>query len=699
MRPAGFLLAALFAFSAQARDYIVSPAGSNGNLGTEAEPMSLRQAAELLRPGDRCFLRGGIYRETFRPSSSGEEGAPIVVANFADEVAVISGADLIEGWEPDETAISAAMPWSLRDGNQVFVDGEMIHEASWPAFGDAGVLHPRRARATGGSATTLVDPSLPDICLGTQLWCAGGAAWICWTANVTAYDPDANTLTFDKAQGPRYAPRAGNAYMLRGTRGLLAPGQWCYDDARQRLVLQAESPPERAEAKRRKDAIDLSGRAHIHVRGLHLHAAGIRSDPSTSDIVLDGLRARFVSHSYTRDTATDSGILIHGRNILVLNCDLAYSSASVLSVTGEDNRIINCLIQHGGYAGLWRGTVSLAGRRQVFSHNTVCHAGRDLINTHGLMESIVQYNDVSDAGWLTRDLGMFYGHNTDFANTVFRYNMVHDNRAEHVAMGIYFDHLSHNAIVHHNQVWNVGMDPIRFNNPSYNNLIFDNRCWRTGKVRTFDHSRREDLFACRFTGNVFNNAIQLPADVHLAENQIIAAPLDEPGIDGAGCDLRNPPTPLPEYAPPRIWWMNVLHNAAFEFGSLEGWKRRGAEHAKLVTGNGWGNGWGREATQPTGTSKYELRLGPGEDAIAQTVSGLSPNTRHQLSAWVRAASGETVILSIAGKQAVSRAQQWTRLSLDFLAGPDGRAICEVRKSAGPGYVWCDNLTLPLVPGP
>ena len=109
------------------------------------------------------------------------------------------------------------------------------------------------------------------------------------------------------------------------------------------------------------------------------------------------------------------------------------------------------------------GTLGAANRLQPQYR---AHAGRDLINTHGLMESLVQYNDVSEAGWLTKDLGMFYGHNTDFANTEFRYNLVHDNHAEHCAMGIYFDHLSHNAIVHHNVVWNVGMDPIGSTTPA-----------------------------------------------------------------------------------------------------------------------------------------------------------------------------------------------------------------------------------------
>ncbi len=140
--------------------------------------------------------------------------------------------------------------------------------------------------------------------------------------------------------------------------------------------------------------------------------------------------------------------------------------------------------------GLWNGAVKLKGRRILFSHNTVAHAGRDLISIHGLSESLVQYNDVSNAGYLTADLGMIYGHTTDFANTQFCYNWVHDNRASSHRNGIYFDHVAHNVIVHHNVVWNIKDDPLRLNNPAYNGLVFNNSCWRTGGNKKLSLSAR-----------------------------------------------------------------------------------------------------------------------------------------------------------------------------------------------------------------
>lgn len=733
-----FIIAAS-AIRLSAAEYFVAPHGSDTNPGTRQSPFAtLEKAASILQPGDICYLREGIYREVLRPQRSGRNDAEITFSNWQNEKPVICGADLVSGWTNDGGNVySAPMPWTLSHENQIFADGAMLSEACWPDPGENLLFRPRRAVAAGGSETTLICDQIPgpdDAWKGARLRCAGGSAWICWTSNVTAYDADSHKLTFEEPRRTWYTPRKGNLFSLRGVRRALhAPGQWFYDKEKSRLLLIAPEGKNintlTVEAKRRTDAIDLRGRSHIRIRGIEFRAAGIRTDDKSSNIVLEKLKGRYVSHSNVKDVSGSSGVLLFGNNILLLNCDLGYSSASVLNVKGRDNRVINCYIHHGGYGGLWRGTVSLSGRRIVFSHNTVRHAGRDLVNTHGLMESLIQYNDVSEAGWLTKDLGMFYGHNTDFANTVFRHNLVHDNHAEHCAMGIYFDHLSHNAIVHNNVVWNVGMDPIRFNNPSYCNLVFNNTCSNTGYVGTFDHSKRNDLFASRYFNNIFNKKINLPPHVAIYENEIIEHPefadsarmdfrLKNPGGNAigayapdrklwqAGCDPDNPPRPLPVYKPPRITWMNIVRNPCFEFGTLEGWQKTDSSRATLVKGNGWGNSvHGSDKAHATGTSKYELRLGPDRDGVSQIIKGLTPNTTYILSAWLRVSdNGETVLLGVKNHGAPEaivpcKSTEWTRKSIDFTTGQKATqaTIYLLKPTTAQAHAFCDNLTLPLQP--
>jgi len=752
---------------ARADSVYVSPDGRDVWSGQLAKPnaartdgpvRTLQRAAGLTGSGDTCYLREGVYEETLRPAASGEAGKPITFTNYEGEKAVLSGATSVTGWQKgDGGTWSAAVAWDLEGGNQVFADGKPLTEARWP--NNAGMLlRPVRARAESGSAGTLVDPALPggpDAWKGALLWCAGGHEWICWTARATHYDAKTHTLTFEKKQARKfYTPRRNNPYVLMGVRRALdADGEWWFDSTAGRLHLQcpAARPPTdmRVEMKRRLHAIDLSGRSHVHIVGLHFRAAGIRTDSGSADIVLDGLRGKYVGHSYEEDISSRQGVLIHGKRIVLRNSELAYSSGSVVDVRGSDNRIINCHIHDGNYGAKWRGTLGLTGRRHVVAYNTVRHSGRDLVNIYGLTESLLERNDLSDAGWLTSDLGMTYGHNTDFGNTEIRYNLVHDNHAPSCNMGIYFDHLSHNVIVHHNIVWNVRGDPIRVNNPSYYALVYHNTCWQTGRITTFDHARRNDLFGTRYANNILNDLIRLPDHVAVVHNVIDKTPpLANPGkrdfrleagakaidageiIEGmtatvtdgrpdigalergrklwrCGHDFANPPAGPFQWTPPRIGYMNVLANPCFEREQLESWKKTGAGKAALTRGNFWGvaSFSGVKKTQGTGTSKRELRLGGGVDGIEQTVRGLSPNTQYTLAGWLRVSvAAESVALGVrdyGGRDlsAATSSTEWVRKTITFKTGPKatGCTVSISKTTAGPGHAWADNLGLPLTP--
>ncbi len=711
--------------------YYVSPDGADSNPGTKSKPFAtLGKVGQVLDAGDTCWLREGVYREVLRPGKSGKAGAEITIAAYPGERAVIHAADPICGWENTGGGLyTASMPWSLGDANQVFCGEQMQPEACWPDPGDDPFFRPKRARVSDGNANTLCCEKIPvvdDNWRGAKLWCAGGSAWICWTATVLEHDPASHTITFAEEQKRYYKPRKGSLFSLRGHRAALrVPGHWYYEATKAKLLVlspDGEKPSDGVwQAKRRRDTIDLSGRSHVRLRDIHCFGGGIRTNAATEHIIIDGVRARYVAHNYAQDVSQTDGIMLLGHHMLVINCDFGYSSGSILTVGGADNRVINCNLHHGGYAGLWNGAVRLCGRRIVFSHNTVRHAGRDLVAVHGLSESIVQYNDLSDAGWLTADLGMIYGHNTDFANTVFRHNYVHDNHAGY-ALGIYFDHLSHNAIVHHNMIWNVSDDPIRVNNPSYGCQVFNNTCWKTGSLETFDHSGRNDLFGCRFCNNIFNKPVVLPDHVVQENNRIMPRPrfkdrasydfrietLAGQGVGAfaeelwrAGYDPAGPPEPLPVYASPRIAWMNLIHNSCFELGTLEGWRRFGKGQAELVPGNGWGNHGAKELACPTGTSRYTLHLSGGRVGITQKVAGLSPATTYQLSAWVQTSRDDVKVVLEVSEHGADRAfvyfdsVEWCRRTLVFTTGSVATtARVRIVKESAKGEAWVDNFTLP-----
>jgi hypothetical protein len=726
--------------------------------GTDGPLRTLAKAAARVQPGTTCTLRAGVYRELLRPAVSGTAAAPITFRSYPGETARLTGAEPLTDWRAEGAGVySAPLPASLDHQNQLFADGAMLTEARWPD-NTGTLLQPIRATAAAGTVNTLTDPNLPgenDAWKGAWLWCAGGAAWHCWARKVTAFDAETKTLTFEPAFKPSdqwYLPRKGNAYVLMGVRqALTAAGEWWVDPTQPRVYL---IPPDgkdpntlTIEAKQRPTVIDLSGRAQIRLLGLAFRAGGLVTDADSSDLRLQDLHGEYLGHSYVQDVSGAGSVAINGRRIDVIGCEFAYAAGSLLRVAGTDNRVVNCYVHEGNYAGTWSGVVALSGRRHVVSRNTFRHSGRDLISTGGLQESIVERNDLSHAGWLTHDLGMTYGHTNDFMNTEFRYNLVHDNMAESTSMGIYFDHLSMNAIVHHNLIWGTKLDGVRFNNPSFFCLSYHNTAWHTGSTGTFDHSRRNDLFGTRFCNNILNGRVTLPAHVVQAGNVVSedpgfaaperqdfslkpgAAAIDAgvplPGFnDGwngeapdagaleagtplwaVGHDRAHPP-PIPVWAPADVPYMNGIRNSCFEVG-LEGWTPTGAASARTVPGNGWGNGWGQGQPEPTGTCKAELELGPGLDGVEQTVTGLLPDTCYTFSGWLKAlAENETAALGVRDfggavpeLSKTTGSTVWTRLTCEFRTGPTSTsALVFLRQtSAGPGCIRGDNLGLPRVP--
>ena len=732
-------------------DYYVSPDGSDADAGTLTSPFrTLTRAAAALEPGDACILRGGVYREVLRPERPGEPGRPIVFRAFESETPVISTCEPLGDWRQEEDGLwSAPMPVDLEDGNQVFADGQMLPEARWPD--DSGdLLRPVRATASGGSETTLTDPDLTgnaDQWTGALLWCSGGHNWICWAKEVTGFDPDTHTLTFESAARDWYTPCEGSEYVLMGARAALdRPGEWWVDRAAGRiwLVPPEDRPPAELgiEARTRRTAIDLAGLEHIHLCGLRFTGGGLRTDESSRHLRLEGLRGEHVAHSYRRD-ASDEGVVIDGSDHVVRGCDFGYSSGSVVRLQGRHHKLLGNHVHHGNYGGLWRGTMALAGRRHVVAHNTVAHSGRDLVSVHGLMESLIEHNDLSHAGWLTHDLGITYGHNTDFAGTVIRRNRVHDCVAQGLAEGIYFDHCSHNVVVCENLIWNIPAMPIQVNNPGHFNLIAHNSCYNTNTGRpaitSFDHSHRQDLFGCRFANNLVNGPFELPDNGAVEGNRVAPDPgyveaggqdfslrddspavgaakpiagLDRGGRNdqgavplgqacwAAGWDSGLPVDETVEWVRPDWAHTNRLVNAAFEFGTIEAWQPWGDGELEIVPGNGWGNTVSGTEVAPTGTSHHELQLS-GRAGVEQTVD-LPPGTRFGLSGWLRAAaSAAPVVLEVEGAgiepiRVASGEPQWTRVALVFTTGADStRVTARVRQDteADDDQARADNLGL------
>ena len=138
------ILITLSISSLNAATYYVSPKGSDKAKGTEASPFkTIAKACSVMKAGDTCYLKTGVYRETLKPLRSGSSKRPITFASAKGHKAVISGADLLTGWKKEGEVYAAPMNWTMdaphekgiQDGDQLFIGGEMTSEARWPNTG------------------------------------------------------------------------------------------------------------------------------------------------------------------------------------------------------------------------------------------------------------------------------------------------------------------------------------------------------------------------------------------------------------------------------------------------------------------------------------------------------------------------------------------------------------------------------------
>jgi hypothetical protein len=239
--------------------------------------------------------------------------------------------------------------------------------------------------------------------------------------------------------------------------------------------------------KQRTFAFDLQGRSNITVRGLEIFAATIRTGPTSTGVVLDGLRVAYLSHfvAFSDDpyiTHHDTtGIQLAGSGNVLRNSTLVMSAgnlvvtSSVGTIGSPGNVVTNNLLSFADYSATFCSAVAIEGPNQSVTHSTIHHSGRDVVHIwsgFGNQNTTIAYNNVYGAGILNQDLGDIYGCcGSDFSGSSIDHNWVHDTIPKNdrgytgaaSSQGIYLDNGSGNALVHHNVVWNTAYAGLGYN--------------------------------------------------------------------------------------------------------------------------------------------------------------------------------------------------------------------------------------------
>jgi hypothetical protein len=178
---------ALFSAPLAAQTYFVSPAGDDGNPGTEAEPwLTIQHAADVAAAGDTVMIMEGTYTESgntnramITPASSGEPGNLVTYrANPGDHVVIDGGGERsfafelngldyirIEGLEiTGTTAHGILVSWESEHGFGIEIMGNDIHDcgvgspdsaAVYYRYARGGLIEDNTLHHNGGDGITM----------------------------------------------------------------------------------------------------------------------------------------------------------------------------------------------------------------------------------------------------------------------------------------------------------------------------------------------------------------------------------------------------------------------------------------------------------------------------------------------------------------------------------------------------------------
>ena len=270
---------------------------------------------------------------------------------YNNEKVVIDGADPITNWTNYSGSIyQAPMNWSVNngDGDQVFVDGQMMNYARYPnssldvsnptrIMADAGThvpSHPAFLQACSGTYTSTALNGFPDSKQNSK-WVGAtihfelmGQGYV-ETGTVTSTSPGSVTFNYISQSAGPGDPAAGDPFYITGKLAALdAAGEWFRDATTNTLYLwtpTGDSPGNHVvEAKARTYGFELSGLSYITIQGINFFSCSINTSSASTHDTINRIQALYVSHfEQAPGTQTlwtphmeDTGIIIRGSTIL-----------------------------------------------------------------------------------------------------------------------------------------------------------------------------------------------------------------------------------------------------------------------------------------------------------------------------------------------------------------------------------------------
>ncbi|NWJ51614.1 MAG: right-handed parallel beta-helix repeat-containing protein [Bacteroidetes bacterium] len=489
--------------------YYVSSQGNDKNTGRIKTPFkTIQKAADIMRAGDICYIRQGVYSENISLSFNGTTQAPISFYNYPKDTVVLTANKPVTHWQHYKGNIyKTYFPDSAL---QVFCNHQESPIASYPNITNKlNADEWADANADRGGNVVLKGKKFPkNYWTGAYCRILTGNKWIAHIGKIESSNDSmvhcTNSLApFSNMEADVFLGK-GKACIVGHLNALDNDHEWVWqhDTLYYYVPASLDINVLAIEARTHVYALDATSRKHIIISGIHFFAASINLKDA-EDCIIENGSVQYPAPFYwygsgfgrqynykTVPLATDKwrgkGVYISGRNNLIQNEYIAHSWGDGVSLGGENNTVRNCFIEDCDWSMTDCATISATGYMLHIQNNTCRKAARSII-VHRFANKIeILYNHLYDAGLGTDDLGLTYSYQSNGEGAQIAYNWIHDNHASGTNTGIYLDNQDTAFVVHHNVVWNckfgIQTNKDAVNHQIYNNTIFncENPSWAWG---------------------------------------------------------------------------------------------------------------------------------------------------------------------------------------------------------------------------
>ena len=510
-------------------DLHVSPQGDDGAPGTRAQPLATLEGARdrvrQLKTEEApltVWFSGGTYwfaePVVFSSGDSGTEAAPVTYRALPGAGVRFSGGQSVGGWSPvTDEGVLARLPEEARPhvlvadlraqgiedygrlgrrGSasgipreeygwaeaELFWNDEPMTLARWPNEGFRGI------HEVEGEERVTVDSSR----LGR--WVGEAEPWILayWRYDwaelyepIAGLEPAHRVLLRSTELTPSYGinPGAARWYAFNLLAEIDRPGEYYIDRANGLLYFWPPTPSGEAVLSRSDGLVRAEQLRHVTFRGITFEAS------RGTAVAAEGGAGCKVVGCTIRNVGGRAVQVDGGSNHEVYGCDVYFTGTGGIFLNGGDratltpsgHRAENNHVHH--YARrkrTYQSAISTWGVGARISHNLI-HDGPHMALSAGGNDHVVEYNEIHNVVYESRDAGAFYvGRDFTQRGTVLSYNYWHQilGADGHGGMTIYLDDQHSGHHIHGNlfeSVTNAVFIGGGVDNSVTNNVFID--CW------------------------------------------------------------------------------------------------------------------------------------------------------------------------------------------------------------------------------